>query len=247
MTLPRFVFLAALCLVLNKANAEPPTGKTWQLTFSDEFDKSSLDTEKWVVREGKRREGFWDKGGVIQPGDGFLHLRTYFDKGQVNSGSIDSRSRFEQRFGFFEARCQLPSVAGHWSAFWLLARDFGKSSSAEISGAEVDIFEYHTLLGSGVHHAVHWPKYGPSLQSRKQVSPMLDIGGFHVFGLLWERDRYVFYIDGKQTWEVKDGVSAVAHYLLLSNEVGPWAGPIAISALPDEMVCDYVRAYAPLE
>lgn len=234
------VFLVALTI----AEASPPREGSWKLTFEDEFTKPTLDRDKWIVREGKRRDGFWANGGVVQSGDGFLRLRTYTEGGEIKSGSIDTRSRFEQRFGYFEARCKLPKVAGHWSAFWLLAREFGKSDSAEISGSEVDIFEYHTLMERKVHHAVHWPRYGPDLKSRKLLAPISDAQEFHVFGLLWEKNRYVFYVDGVPTWEVKDGVSGVAHYVLLSNEVGPWAGPINTLDLPDEMVCDYVRVYS---
>lgn len=222
--------------------ATPPAGK-WRLTFEDNFNSAGVDQQKWNIREGIRRDAFWGVEGLSAPGDGTLRVKTVHVNGKIVSGSVDTKSKFEQRFGYFEARCKLPRVAGHWSAFWLLSREFGKTDSAQLSGTEVDIFEYHTLLGTGVHHAVHWPRYGPGLQSRKQISQVPAIQDFHVFGLLWEKDRYIFYIDGKKSWEVRDGVSDVAQFVLLSNEVGPWAGPINTALLPDEMVCEYVRAY----
>lgn len=224
------------------APGAPPEG-AWTLTFEDEFESGGLDGSKWNVRSGIRRDAHWGEAGVINRGDGFLEISTRLVDGKLVSGSIDTRGRFEQRFGYFEARCRLPRVGGHWSAFWLLSREFGNTDEARLSGAEIDIFEYHTQLGNSVHHAVHWPRYDTSLKSRKKRTPLAHDNRFHVFGLLWERDRYVFYVDGKAVWETTEGVSGVAHYILLSNEVGPWAGPLNAAELPDEMRCDYVRAY----
>jgi beta-glucanase (GH16 family) len=224
------------------ASSAPPSGD-WILAFEDDFDSRVLDSEKWNVRSGPRRDAYWDGAGVIPHSNGLLEISTRVVNGKVVSGSIDTKTRFEQRFGYFEARCRLPKMPGHWSAFWLLSREFGSSDSARRSGAEVDIFEYHALLGNTVHHAVHWPKYGPSLQSRKKRTPLVYDGQFHVFGLLWDKNKYVFFVDGAPVWETAEGVSEAAHYILLTNEVGPWAGKLDVTALPDGMTCDYVRVY----
>jgi beta-glucanase (GH16 family) len=51
--------------------------------------------------------------------------------------------------------------------------------------------------------------------------------GFHTFGLLWTPDEYIFYVDGKETWRSKaGGVCQVPQYMLLSDEIGSWAGDI---------------------
>ena len=225
-----------------RVQAHPPPGQ-WILTFEDEFDLPTLDSSKWNIRSGVRRDAHWGKAGVVTRGDGLLEISTRVESGKIISGAIDTKTRFEQRFGYFEARCRLPRVAGHWAAFWMLSREFGSTDSAKLSGAEVDIFEYHTLLGDNVHHAVHWPRYGSNLLSRKKKTPIVNDEKFHVFGLLWEANKYIFYVDGAPVWESSEGVSGVAQFLLLTMEVGPWAGTIEVSALPDSMSCDYVRAY----
>jgi beta-glucanase (GH16 family) len=231
-----------LSAVTQNTKSAPPEGN-WTLTFEDEFESSLLDLDKWNIRSGIRRDAYWGAAGVISRGDGFLEISTRLVDRKVVSGSIDTKGRFEQRFGYFEARCRLPKVGGHWSAFWLLSRQFGDTEDARLSGAEVDIFEYHTLLGDSVHHAVHWPKYDANLKSRKKRTSLIHDGQFHVFGLLWSKEKYVFYVDLMPVWETEEGISEVAHYILLTNEVGAWAGHLNIDKLPDEMVCDYVRAY----
>jgi beta-glucanase (GH16 family) len=239
MKLSALWWLASFLISLSASlNAAPPDPSSWELSFADEFESPALDTGKWTIREGKRRDGLWSKLGVVQNGDGFLRIRTVIDGGNAH-GTLRHKPRFEQRYGYFEARCKLPRVAGHWPAFWLLAREFGKTSDAKRLGRG----RYLRITRFGnVHFAVH-QKYWLDLQSRKRVVPLEQPSAFHDFGLLWEHDRYVFLIDGKKTWEVIDGVSGVAHYVLLSNEVGPWAGPLDKASLPDEMVCDYVRVY----
>jgi hypothetical protein len=48
----------------------------------------------------------------------------------------------------------------------------------------------------------------------------------------------------KETWRSKaGGVCQVPQYMLLSDEIGPWAGDITKAKLPDRFLVDYVRVY----
>lgn len=238
----RFFFLIAVSLINTPIYCAPPEGN-WELTFEDDFYTPTLNREKWNYLTGPRRDGNWNKEGVITDGDGFIHIVTLQRDAKIISGAIDTKGRFEQRYGYFEARCKLPQTQGHWSALWLLSREFGATDSELTSGAEVDIFEYHVLMGNMIHHAVHWPRYGPTLKSEKKYTPIFNDGRFHIFSLLWSKDKYTFFVDNKITWETTKGVSRVAQYILLSNEVSSWAGEIHTSKLPDGMTCSYIRAY----
>jgi hypothetical protein len=74
--------------------------------------------------------------------------------------------------------------------------------------------------------------------------PWLDERVQHTFGLLWLPDEHVFYVDGKETWRSEaGGVCQVPQYMLLSDEIGNWAGDIAKAKLPDQFLVDYVRVY----
>ncbi len=59
----------------------------------------------------------------------------------------------------------------------------------------------------------------------------------------WTPEHYVFYVDGKETWRTDNGVSHRPEYMILSLEVGEWAGDIANAKLPDRLYVDYVRVY----
>jgi hypothetical protein len=51
-------------------------------------------------------------------------------------------------------------------------------------------------------------------------------------------------VDGRETWRTKEAVSGIPQYIILSAEVGKWAGDIAKARLPDRVLFDYVRVYA---
>ena len=68
--------------------------------------------------------------------------------------------------------------------------------------------------------------------------------GFHDYGLLWTKEEYVFYVDGKEVWRTKaGGVTQVPEYLKLTEEIGEWGGDITKAQLPDFFEVDYVRVY----
>ena len=73
-------------------------------------------------------------------------------------------------------------------------------------------------------------------------------GEFHTFGLLWTKDEYVYYIDGKETWrtnaEKAEGTCEVPLYLIISAETGSWADKPVKSDFPDSIYVDYVRVYS---
>ncbi len=96
-----------------------------------------------------------------------------------------------------------------------------------------------------VQHTFHWDGYGKDHKTKGKVVKVPGVTrGWHTFGLLWLPDQYVFYVDGKETWRTKaGGVSQVPEYILLSDEIGKWAGDIRKAQLPDRFLVDYVRVY----
>lgn len=57
-------------------------------------------------------------------------------------------------------------------------------------------------------------------------------------------EEYIFYMDGKEVWRSQaGGFSQRSEYLLLTEEIGTWAGDIHKATLPDSFELDYVRVY----
>jgi len=96
-----------------------------------------------------------------------------------------------------------------------------------------------------VQHALHWDDYGKNRSSavKKFIMPGLNTG-FHTFGLHWKPYEFIFNVDGKETWRIKEeGFSQVPAYVKLTEEIGEWAGDIKNAELPDYFYVDYVRVY----
>ena len=51
------------------------------------------------------------------------------------------------------------------------------------------------------------------------------------------------YVDDEKLWETDAAPSHTEEFIILSLEVGKWAGDIADADLPDDVLFDYVRVY----
>jgi beta-glucanase (GH16 family) len=222
-----------------------PAGKTWQLVWHDEFDGPKLDETKWVYRpDGKRKDGWWDRKAVALDGKGNLVIRTCKDGQKFVDGCITTQGKFERAFGYYVARIRFQKQPGHWSAFWITGPGVQKVGDGGRDGTEIDIME-KPWLDDRVQHTFHWDGYGKEHKSEGKVVKVHGVmEGFHTFAIWWTPEEYVFYVDGKETWRSKaGGVCQVPQYMLLSDEVGKWAGDITAAKLPDQFLVDYVRVY----
>lgn len=124
-----------------------------QLTWSDEFNATSLDSSRWSYRAtGARHDGYLTPDAV-SVGGGLLTIKTYTENGSHYTGMISTEKRinpltlqstgFEQTYGYFEARVKFNSKPGMWSAFWLQSPTNGLLvGNPELSGVEMDIAEH---------------------------------------------------------------------------------------------------------
>lgn len=222
----------------------PVTG--YALVWSDEFNGNQLDSTRWDYRNlGPRRDAVNVEDTVSLDGKGHLVLTTKPSGDAYHTAMIGTQGKYETCLGYFECRVRLQEQIGHWSAFWLQSPTLGQTiGDPGRSGTEIDVFEYLRRYEDTIHHNLHWDGYGEHHKTagKKAVVPGVS-KGWHTIGLLWTEQEYVFYVDGKETWRSDKGVSHRQEYMILSLEVGKWAGDIAEATLPDSLLVDYVRVY----
>lgn len=239
------------------------------LVFEDDFDGDTLDETKWSHNgQGVRKGGYWDKDQTFVR-DGNLIIKTeYKENGKYGPGyysdRVDSRTYHMQKFGYFECRCILPAAQGLWSAFWISNKAVSKDGNPGTNGTEIDVFEsplwYRNLKGhdnnmitSNLHYGgYHLQTKYKNVTVSKANNPYSE---YNTYGLEWNEDGYIFYINGIETGRSKfGGVSKVTEYLELSVEVDGvdgspyygWSGLITRNKnneIPAEFKVDYVRAY----
>jgi beta-glucanase (GH16 family) len=239
----------------------------WTLTWQDEFNGTGeVDEAKWDKPEYNRRnndngpDGWWLKENSYQDGNGNLVIRANMinnrnsdnDEYDYATGAVRSINRFEQRFGKFELRCQLPTQPGWWVAFWLFSSSVGNVDSSGEDGTEIDIMEGFGWTDR-INQALHWDGYGEDHKSA--VNPLTINGirnGYHTYGLEWNEEEYIFYVDSVETWRTNaGGVSKVPAYVKITGELSTeswainewWANNPENGYFPDYFLVDWVRVW----
>jgi len=265
--------LAGMMLSVSSCNDDEPeevkkdpSEIEYVLTWSDEFEGDVIDGTKWNQPEYNRRvnengpDGWWLKEDSYLDGEGNLVIRAKKidnrnnddDPYDYSTGAIRSYRKFEQKFGKFEIRCQLPAQAGWWVAFWLMSNGVSNANNSGEDGTEIDIFEGFGWTDR-LNFALHWDGYGDAHKSdgiQKVIDGIRD--GFHTFTLQWTEDVYIFYVDDVEVWRTTSGgVSKVASYVKITGELYTvdwaisegWANDPETATYPDYFIVDYVRVY----
>jgi len=242
----------------------------WTLSWSDEFnapDGTAPDPAKWSFDLGgggwgnNERESYTARpeNAVQRGGNLVITARQEAYTGadgkaqQYTSARMKTEGKFAQAYGRFEARMKLPTGKGIWPAFWMLGADIGQVDWPK--AGEIDVLE---AIGPGttVYSTLHGPGYsGAHALSTKFELPggeAID-AGFHVYAVEWAPEAIRFYFDDhlivEQTpKDLPQGTAWVfdhPFFLLLDLAVGGrWPGdPDATTALPAQMLVDYVRVY----
>ena len=188
--------------------------------FFDDFSSGELDRAKWNVRVtgaiyNDEVQAYVDSAKTITIAaaeevagaqHGALIIQPRYQPGLITaagdrfdfiSGRIDTRDKFEFRYGTAAARMKLPPGAGFWPAFWLNGYDAWPASG------EIDVMEY---VGEGdwVSSAVHGPYYcgEAGLVNKLFFAGDEDASGWHVYSVDWRPDRLLFKVDGRTTYRV---------------------------------------------
>ena len=242
----------------------------FDLAWSDEFDHG-FDTTMWAGHyvygaddTQKRDAAYWNRGQVSFTENGYMKITVEYKDGpageQYYSYGMETNPNkhyapeftgYEQLFGYFECRCILPKGAGINPAFWMLTDGmWDDDTDGGVSGCELDIFETstrydpHSAMYGSVYHTIHIDGYEDAHKSENQgdyyaIDPY---NRFNTYGVEWNPDGYIFYINGIETARTDfGGVCQVPLYLILS--VGVDERIADNDELPASMIVDYVRAY----
>jgi beta-glucanase (GH16 family) len=191
---------------------------TWQCTFSDDFNGTSLDSTKWVAQRtdwSGYTSGldacFVDTPDNISVSGGTLQLTARKEAApftckdgygdfttQYTSGMVSTYGKFSQAYGRFEARAKISSarVAGLQTSFWLWPDDSSKYGGWPGSG-EIDVAEMYSRYAD---HAFPYVHYNPASFDPNVTSYSCVIGNpddFHTYALEWTTTQLKFIYDGK--------------------------------------------------
>ena len=259
----------------------------FKITLEESFDGTELNKSlwgnSWWITE--RKGGYWHED-MVSVRDGNLvisaqYLETplenyYYDDwhDQIDfieykpgwyTGEINTRGKFEQCYGYFEVRCMLPAATGMWSAFWMMNEGVYNVDGSGKDGTEVDVFEsfYYKDNRWGndcISTGIHYDGYGTGHHGDTLGKIFVEndpYKNYNTYGVEWNRDEYIFYINGRETGRLSTGgVSQNPEHLILSVEFAGengiqnsdrhGTGRISLTPKenwPAEFKVDYVKCY----
>ena len=239
----------------------------WNVSFEEEFEGDTLNTDLWgdiwdTDNEYEWRDNFsfaYKKDNVFVDGKGNLINRVVALDEKNSAGNpvytssmISTKDCFESDYGYYEMRVIPHRATGMWGAWWILAGDMdsedAKADYSSKNGVEIDIFETLYDLGTA-RHALFWDGYYNGQTQGKTYNqpeiPNLFDGDYHLFGLKWTPEEFIFYVDGEETWRL-DGAGGCEEpgYMLISSHFNTSTGDITLKpGEHSDMIIDYIKIY----
>lgn len=235
----------------------------YKLVWSEEFNyEGKPDATKWGYDIGghgfgnRESQYYTDDLANAFVKDGKLHIRalkTNDETRKYTSARLNTYGKASWQYGKFLIRAKLPKGKGTWPAIWMLPDSIRQGNRWPLCG-EIDIMEHVGRDQNVIHFSLHTETYNHVKRTQKTKFLTFDdvSDRFIEYGLIWEKDRIEFLVDGK-TYAVfeksandteKEWPFNQKFFLILNLAIGGnWGGTIDDSIFPQEMVIDYVRVY----
>ena len=189
-----------------------PTGKGWELSWSDEFEGTSLDPQKWSPQiecwggGNDEKQCYTDRSDNVEVVNGLLRLialeesftgpNRADDQTQrtqpYTSGKVLTRGLADWTYGRFEMRAKLPEGQGAWPAFWMLAASDTYGTLWPLSG-EIDIMEA-VNLGARCDECT-----GTDGENRTNLADNSNpADGYHVWAVEWGEGVMHWFLNGEK-------------------------------------------------
>lgn len=251
--------------------AEVSTADAPEATFTDDFDKNSVDAEGgfWATRDqgyvGVRTCSKADASGA-EVLDGVLRLSVLDDPDRGADCRLPGkRKQFDYRlnghvgtegittftYGFAAARIKAQAARGQHAAFWMQAEGGQTEGGPETGGAEIDVMEYFgdDHPEGGLTSFTYWlDEAGKQKTDGGWVTDLEQYGEdwatqFHVFSVEWTPEEYVFRIDGQVTHRLEGPTSGRPEFLILSLLSSDYELARFNGELPEHMDVDWARVW----
>ncbi len=246
-----------------KVNSTPTEEGTMYLAFSDEFNGTTVDRDKWSTRP--RATSTWNRFITDDPRltfvqDGSLvclaHRNDILpeDDAPMLTGMVQSANSYGMIHGYVEARVLTKPHSGNFPAFWMMP--IGHPGGWPVCG-EIDIWEMINTQHR-TYHTVH-SNWTVNLGNKSNPTSSANKGyqqdEWHTYGLLKQANKLTWYVDGTEVFSYAKSQNAdhleqgqwpyeKPFYIIMNQSVGDgsWASNYDASFVYETRF-DWVRAY----
>ncbi len=228
----------------------------YEVSFAEEFD--TLDVSAWGPKTRWIAHTPWngDFGDAqfVDPRPGFPFTvdngmltitAARNENGKWEAGLLSGHdlkgNGFAQTYGYFEMRAKLPPGEGVWPAFWLMGTERDKYA------VEVDVIEFYGHDPKKFQSYYHiWQRDGQYPEKHVGHMQQGDIDltdDFHTFGVMIEKDKTTFYLDGRSYWSFDTPEEFAQPLFPLVNLALGSGFSIENTPDPSRLLVDYIRIY----
>jgi len=244
----------------------PDSYPGYDLTWSDEFEGTTIDEGNWDFDLGDgcpdlcgwgNNELEWytnsPDNAYVQDGNLIINaIKENIGGKSYSSARLKSQGKQNFKYGRVDVRAILPYGKGLWPAIWMLGKNITEVGWPACG--EIDIMEIFGGQGgdNNVLGTVHWDNanshasYGGNLE----VTSGNLKDAWHVFSITWDETFIRWYVDDVeyQVIDITPGGLSEFHeefFFLLNVAVGGDApgAPDATTRFPQFMAVDYVRVF----
>jgi len=193
----------------------------YTLVWNDEFDGTFVDGTKWNYdispanyNMKNQQQVYTTSENNVRVYNGNLEITARNDNGNITSGWVDSRRKFE----FFpnvsagvngvilETRVKLShSGQGFWPCFWLNPSNITRYGRSPGSG-EIDMLETINdmdIMYPTMHYGGDTPETKGKIWDKVESPSGTWAGDYHVYSLHWEVDTITMFIDGDEILHIQ--------------------------------------------
>ena len=179
------------------------------------------------------------------------------DRCEFLSGALSTHDKFQFIYGYTEGRFKVSGAPGALSSFYLYHRYAG--TGVNYHAPEIDIIEYLGENPFGDEDAFQTYHFGDPNTGITRSAPTMsykkpgggtyaDNGEWHTFGVLWEPQLVIWYIDGVEVKrlfgpQVSRQPMNIVNYLVAGSAWAPTPDITDESIFPIQFEADYIRVY----
>jgi beta-glucanase (GH16 family) len=181
------------------------------LIWSDEFNDTSVDANKWQsisgngcpslcgFGNGEAQRYDHNQATIVKEGtNSYLNIQAKYEPNAAfpqqpySSAKLTTQGKYALKYGRVEARIKLPSGMGAWPAFWMLPAG---TANWPYTG-EIDIMEAKHRNPKSIDGTIHYDGGGYHYTGRSYTSPTDLSTDFHVYAVEWGPNIIKWFVDG---------------------------------------------------
>lgn len=238
----------------------------YELVFYDDFNgpnNSRPDTTKWSC--SLRGTSIWSRWISNSPKVAYLkngklicraipNIRERTDTATMLSGAIETKDKFYFQYGKLEVRMKTNLRRGNFPAVWLVPQ-YDKTKDKRYG--EIDVVEMYGNEGKAAH-TIHTHRSFTLKKEglEREFRSTTDVTKWHVYGIVWEKDRIIWTLDGEavaeyprlNTSQMQDEGQWTfdrPFFIRLNQSVGDGSHPLLVPNLKTtyETRFDWVKVY----